>query len=143
MTRKQLLRIRRMLEEICVIIDKELEIKERENITLKTDEDIINEFLVKIQMPSNLNGYTYIQIGLKLCIGNNLLVNSLTNGLYPAIAKELDMNSIAPIKKGVYNAIEVTFLRGNKKYLNTIFSKKPSSKAFFKTVVDLIKLEIE
>ncbi|MDL2248860.1 sporulation transcription factor Spo0A [Tyzzerella sp. OttesenSCG-928-J15] len=86
------------------------------DFTTKSRVDSPSSFAIntlrKIGMPSNLKGSTYLKQAIIMGIENRDLLDSMTKGLYPAIAKKYETNP-ACVERAIRHAIGKTWERGD------------------------------
>ena len=98
--------------------------------------------LRKIGTPSNLKGSTYLKQAIIMGIESRELLDSMTKGLYPAIAKKYDTNP-ACVERAIRHAIGKTWDKGDGSgFFSTMgFTKpkdaKPTNSAVITYIVEL------
>lgn len=110
--------------------------------------ELISKLLSDIGIPHSINGYDYLYFGINSAIENPGLVEYITKGLYPHIAKNFHVSS-AKVEKSIRDAINMAWERGDSALFNEYFgntvrsrSGKPSNSQFIKSVMRKIELEI-
>lgn len=103
---------------------------------------IINNWLILMGITPNLEGYKYLKDGIILCFQNNSLINNLTKGLYPTIAKLYQKNS-ATIERNIRHAIKVSVESGKILFLNKIMGDLVISSSDKPTASQLIAILTE
>ena len=97
----------------------------------------IRAALLEIGVPNHLKGYRYVVSGVGLVVQNEDLLDMITDGLYPAIAKMHDTTK-SKVERAVRHAIEVAWDRGDRDVLYKLFGNtvsnmkgKPTNGEFF------------
>lgn len=68
----------------------------------------IIETLNDLGIPANILGYEYLKEALKLTVGDKTFINSMSQRLYPAVAKEYGTTP-SRVERAIRHAIELTF----------------------------------
>ncbi len=103
---------------------------------------IINKWLLFMGISPNLEGYAYLKESILICFNDNQMINSITKGLYPLIAKNHD-KKIATVERNIRHAISVACDSGKIFALNDIIGGKVLEKNERPTVSQLIALLVE
>ncbi len=110
------------------------------------DEKITSIFLT-IGIPAHIKGYQFLREAIKIVIQSPEIINSITKGLYPAIAEHFD-TSASKVERAIRHAIEVAWTRGRIENINTIFgyniytkNDKPTNGEFIALIADRLLLE--
>lgn len=80
----------------------------------------IHETLLKIGIPPNLYGYSYILYSIELILENPEYMYRITKGLYIDVAIHFN-SSPARVERAIRNAINAAWLRGDYDYISHIF----------------------
>ncbi len=102
----------------------------------------INNWLILMGITPNLEGYKYLKESILLCYRDNSLINNLTKGLYPTIAKIYNKNN-ATIERNIRHAIRVSCDSNKILALNTIMGSGVIAKYERPTVSQLIAILVE
>ena len=85
--------------------------------------------------------------GIKITVNQPYIINNITKGLYPAIAKSFDTTS-SKVERAIRHAIEVAWNRGRIDAINAVFgarvylgAEKPTNSEFIALVADKLILE--
>ena len=107
----------------------------------------ISNVLVSFGMPANIKGYRYTREAIKIIIANPEIMNTVTKGLYPEVAKVFDTVP-SRVERAIRHSIEVSFDRGNVSMLKTFFNyptesgrTKPTNSEFLSYVADHIRIK--
>lgn len=118
---------------------------EQKKILERTVTDIIRQ----MGIPSHLKGYQYLRCALILCIENSVMVTSIGNLLYPAVAKQFNTTP-SRVNTNIARAIETAWDMGDSYVLRSYFGnmldkvwKKPSAAEFISTVADALRLRFK
>ena len=80
----------------------------------------IRKLLLNIGFPQHVYGYQYIIYALKLNMIDPEILHHITKELYPEIAV-CYQSTPARVERAIRTSIQITWMYGNKKNLNTIF----------------------
>lgn len=72
----------------------------------------INGILNEVGVPANLKGYRYIHTAIKMVVNDCRLMESITKGLYPGVAKAYDTTP-SRVERAIRHAIEMAWDRGD------------------------------
>lgn len=102
----------------------------------------ISNILKDLGVPANLCGYRYLKKAISLAISNMDLIDTITRGLYPIIAKQCN-STPTRVERGMRHAIETGWVRGNIETEAKLFGYtvsegkgKPTNSEFIATVAD-------
>jgi|GEM_PF-356544 len=84
----------------------------------------ITKLLDAFGIPNNIKGYQYLVSSEKLVAKNPLVVHSLKNELYPAIAKDFNTTTLG-VEHAIKNAIKVGWESGKMRSVLNAMLKKP------------------
>ncbi len=108
------------------------------NTTKNIDERLSNIF-IRAGIPPHIKGYQYLREAVKLSIVEPDLINSITQKLYPSIAR-LHGTTSSKVERAIRHAIEVAWNRGKIENINAIFGIKIYNKGDKPTNGELIAL---
>lgn len=107
----------------------------------------VTRILCEIGIPAHIRGYHYTRDSIIIGVENISILNYVTGGLYPTIAKK-NGTTASRVERAIRHAIEVAWNRGKVDVLNSYFGytidnskDKPTNSQFIATIVDKIKLE--
>lgn len=107
----------------------------------------ITEMLHDMGTPTHIKGHRYIRTAILISYHDDEILNHMMNGLYFQIAK-MYQTTPSCVERGIRSAIEITWDRGDPKYLymmfkNTIHGKraKPTNKEFITMMVDKLHIK--
>ena len=113
---------------------------------LKTPEQVISDTLRTLQIPANLKGYRYLRCAIKIAIRGGEEVESITKGLYPAIAQDFHTTAIS-VERAIRHAVTLSWQtcqnQQNELFQSYFgqFSKKPSNSRFILTIAEHLEEE--
>lgn len=132
-----------IMEEIKDMIEPASNEKWSENI-----EDVISEILVELGMPSHILGYQYSVYAIKIAVENHDIINAITGGLYPTVAKHYGTTA-SRVERAIRHGIECAWDRGDldviEKYFgNTISLTKgrPTNSEFIARISNIVRRRI-
>lgn len=105
----------------------------------------ITETIQRLGVPANIKGYMYLREAIEMVINDMSLLGAVTKKLYPDIAKVFDTKD-SRVERAIRHAIDVTWTRGNKDYIDEVFGKgkeKPTNSEFIAILADKIRIEKE
>lgn len=113
----------------------------------QTIEEKISDIFISIGIPPHIKGYAYLREGIKTTVSQPYIINNITKGLYPSIAKKFDTTP-SKVERAIRHAIEVAWNRGRIDAINAIFgtrvylgTEKPTNSEFIALVADKLILE--
>lgn len=126
-----------------------LEIPSSQNdFNLRAVQEICLHYFEQLGVPPHYKGYRYLLEGVCLAWCHPDWLNSVTDDLYPAIARRFSTSG-SQVERTMRYALERTWERGNLTKLYEVFpyevreSKgKPTNSSFIAKMVDLVDLEI-
>ncbi|MGN0370691.1 MAG: sporulation initiation factor Spo0A C-terminal domain-containing protein [Butyrivibrio sp.] len=80
----------------------------------------IHDVLLKIGIPPNLLGYTYLLYATELILSDPEYMQSITKRLYVDVAKKFK-STPSRVERNIRNAIRTGWLYGNINYINHMF----------------------
>lgn len=112
-------------------------------------EQEIRQILLELGAPDHLVGHPYVVEGILLVLNNQLLINSITFGLYPQLAAKFDTTP-ARVERAMRHLIEVTWFRGDMEVLakyfgNTISPEKgkPTNGEFIARLANVVRQRVK
>lgn len=106
-------------------------------------------FLQKMEMPTALQGYQYIQDAIAMADLEATRLKQMVLELYPAIA-DLHQTTPMAVERCIRNAITQTFARGNNPFLQEHFAHavkpgtgRPTNSEFLSILLRLVKTELK
>lgn len=100
-------------------------------------------------IPAHIKGSRYIKYGILMAMEDANSVNYITKSLYPDIAKKCN-TTIGSVERAIRHAIDIVWIRGNKKLLGEIFGafvieeqERPTNSEFIAAVADWMRLEYQ
>ena len=110
------------------------------------DEKISNIFM-SVGIPAHIKGYHFLREAIKLAILKPDIINSITKGLYPSIAKSYNTTA-SKVERAIRHAIEVAWNKGRIENRNNLFGvkvytslDKPTNGEFIALVADKMLIE--
>ena len=107
----------------------------------------ITSILKEIGVPAHIKGYNYLRYAIEISVDDPDILNRITKGLYPTIAKKYN-TTFGRVERAIRHAIEVACDRGNPDYQKKLFGNsispnkgKPTNSEFISTIVDALRLE--
>lgn len=112
-----------------------------------TIEEKISDIFMSIGIPPHIKGYAFLREGIRYTVEKPYIINNVTKGLYPEIAKKYDTTP-SKVERAIRHAIEVAWNRGRIDAINAIFgtriylgTEKPTNSEFIALVADKLILE--
>lgn len=84
------------------------------------DQASIHKLLLKIGVPPNVYGYSYILHSIELILKNPEYMHYITKGLYIDVAKEFHATP-SRVERAIRHAISVAWANGNREFVEHIF----------------------
>lgn len=147
----QMIRIRSVntkIQKNCEAVHKE----KKEIPSICDSNDIRREISLLIRnlgVPAHIKGCRYIKIGILMAMEDANSVNYITKSLYPDIAKKCKTTT-SSVERAIRHAIDIIWIRGNKKKLGEIFGtfvieeqERPTNSEFIAAVADWMRLEYQ
>ena len=88
-----------------------------------SEEQYITDIMLNLGVPAHLRGYRYLREAVLMSAEDMELVGSVTKLLYPEVAKKFKVTD-QKVERGIRNAIEVSWERGNTELFDEIFVVK-------------------
>lgn len=112
-------------------------------------ERYVTEMMLNLGVPAHLRGYRYLREAIIMSIEDMELVGSVTKLLYPEIAKQFHVTD-QKVERGIRNAIEVSWERGNKETFTEIFGYcgtdgriRPTNSEYIAKLADKVRLDFQ
>lgn len=109
----------------------------------------ISMLVRNLGVPAHIKGCRYIKFGILLAMEDANSVNYITKSLYPDIAKKCNTTA-SSVERAIRHAIDIVWIRGNKKLLGEIFGpfvieqqERPTNSEFIAAVTDWMRLEYQ
>lgn len=83
-------------------------------------EAVVDRVLREIGLPSHINGFFYLRLGIMLVSRDLPLISAVTKELYPAIARHYQTTP-SRVERSIRHAIEVVWTRGDPRRLKELF----------------------
>ena len=110
-------------------------------------EQYITDIMLDLGVPAHLRGYRYLRQAILMSVDDMELVGSVTKLLYPEIAKNFHVTD-QKVERGIRNAIEVSWERGNKDAFRDIFGYsseegrvRPTNSEYIARLADKVRLD--
>lgn len=127
-----------------------LQIEEISAVTINYKESLerdVTDVIRQVGIPANIKGYQYLREAIVMSVQDVGKLQYITKMLYPTIAQKFHTNS-SSVERAIRHAIEVAWSRGNKEYINDIFSykfkegkSKPTNSEFIALITDRLRIE--
>lgn len=109
----------------------------------------VRKLLMELGTPDHLIGHPYLVQAVLWAYEDRSYLDSLTNGLYPALAKKFDTTA-SRAERAIRHAIEVSWTRCDYDVLNKYFGNtvspekgKPTNGEFIARVANVLKLRLK
>lgn len=123
--------------------------REPEIIGTTDIEDVIHQYLMEMAANPALMGYKYVVYGIQLVIENPSLIDNITCGLYPLIARKFD-TSPTRAERAIRHSIEYMWENGDLDTLISYFgytakseSGKPTNSNFMARSALIVKSRLK
>lgn len=110
-------------------------------------ERYVTDIMLDLGVPAHLKGYRYLREAVLMSIDDMELVGSVTKLLYPEIAKKFRVTD-QKVERGIRNAIEVSWDRGNKETFRELFGystedgrSRPTNSEYIARLADKVRLD--
>lgn len=110
-------------------------------------EKYITDIMLDIGVPAHLKGYHYLRVAIMLSGRDMEVVSSVTKLLYPTIAKRFKTTG-QKVERGIRNAIEVSWNRGNVETFEKMFGysvlsgkARPTNSEYIARIADKVRLD--
>lgn len=124
--------------------------KSQKIISICDTNDIGKEISLLVRnlgIPAHIKGCRYIKYGILMAMEDANSVNYITKTLYPDIAKKCNTTT-SSVERAIRHAIDIVWIRGNKKLLRDIFGtfaieekERPTNSEFIAAIADWLRLE--
>ena len=115
--------------------------------TLAMNRAAFATIFVSIGIPPHIKGYQFLRDGIKFVVEDPAIINTITRGLYPTIAKKYSTTA-SKVERAIRHAIEVAWSRGKIDNINNLFgvkvytaNDKPTNGEFIALLADKMLLE--
>lgn len=105
-------------------------------LSVSYDQAQLHKLLLKIGVPPNVYGYSYIIHAIELILINPEYMHYITKGLYIDIAKKFHATP-SRVERAIRHAISAAWMNGNKEFMEYMFQncirpnrKVPSNSVF-------------
>lgn len=129
---------------------------DQEDNMKKVDEDLkiakekyVTEIILDMGVPAHLKGYHYLRKAILLSEEDMEVVSSVTKLLYPEIAK-IYKTTDQKVERAIRNAIEVSWVRGNAKTIESLFGYstdkgkgRPTNSEYIARIADKVRLDFK
>lgn len=122
-------------------------ISQNKESELKSLEERLSNIFISIGIPAHIKGYQFLREAIKLAIEKPDIINSITKGLYPAIASTFKTTS-SKVERAIRHAIEVAWNKGRIENINNLFgikvytaNDKPTNGEFIALIADKMLIE--
>ncbi len=110
-------------------------------------ERYVTDIMLDLGVPAHLHGYRYLREAVLMSMDDMELVGSVTKLLYPEIAKKHHVTD-QKVERGIRNAIEVSWERGNRDSFRDIFGYsaqegrgRPTNSEYIARLADKVRLD--
>ena len=112
-------------------------------------EQYITDIMLDLGVPAHLRGYRYLREAIQMSVDDMELVGSVTKLLYPEIAKKFRVTD-QKVERGIRNAIEVSWERGNPELFQELFgynglhgAPRPTNSEYIARIADKVHMDLE
>lgn len=112
-------------------------------------ERYVTDIMLDLGVPAHLRGYRYLREAVLMSMDDMELVGSVTKLLYPEIAKKFRVTD-QKVERGIRNAIEVSWDRGNKETFQDLFGysaedgrSRPTNSEYIARLADKVRLDFQ
>ena len=112
-------------------------------------EEIARSLLIELGIPEHILGSRYLIKAIELAVQDKSLIDSMTKGLYPAVAQCFDTTG-SRAERAIRHAIEVSWDRGDMDVLQRYFGftvssikGKPTNSEFVSRCMNIVRERIE
>lgn len=107
----------------------------------------ITSLLHRIGTPAHIKGHNYLRSAIIRVYMDESYLGNMMSRLYPDLAEEYN-TSLSCVERGIRNAVELSWNRGDVDVLNEIFGNtisysrsKPTNSEFIAMISDLLRVE--
>lgn len=108
----------------------------------------VTKIMLDMGVPAHLKGYHYLRTAIMMSVKDMEAVSSVTKLLYPEVAKMFHTTD-QKVERAIRNAIEISWNRGNKDSIQSIFgysaesgNARPTNSEYIARIADEIRLDI-
>lgn len=112
----------------------------------KMVEQMVSQMMLDMGVPAHLKGYRYVRAAVLMAEEDMKVVGSVTKLLYPEIAK-LYNTTDGKVERAIRNAIEISWVRGNKQTFEYLFGYcadsgqgRPTNSEYIAAIADVVRL---
>lgn len=112
-------------------------------------EKYVTKLILDMGVPAHLKGYHYLRKAILMSEEDMEVVSSVTKLLYPEIAK-IYKTTDQKVERAIRNAIEVSWVRGNTKTIESLFGYstdkgkgRPTNSEYIARVADKVHLDFK
>ena len=112
-----------------------------------SEEQYITDIMLNLGVPAHLRGYRYLREAVLMSADDMELVGSVTKLLYPEVARKFKVTD-QKVERGIRNAIEVSWERGNTELFDEIFGysvqegkSRPTNSEYIARLADKVRLD--
>ena len=135
------------IHSFCLSTEKE---NSSQNINGNSNlEVVITDIIHQIGVPAHIKGYHYLREAIIMAVNDIEIMNSVTKGLYPSVAKKHGTTS-SRVERAIRHAIEVAWDRGDVDVLNSYFGYtihsgkgKPTNSEFIALIADKLRVNMK
>ena len=114
----------------------------------KKVEQMISHMMLDMGVPAHLKGYRYVRSAVLMAEEDMKVVGSVTKLLYPEIAKQYNTTD-GKVERAIRNAIEISWVRGNKETFEGLFGYcvesgqgRPTNSEYIAVIADTIRIRL-
>lgn len=114
----------------------------------KKIEQMISHMMLDMGVPAHLKGYRYVRSAVFMAEEDMKVVGSVTKLLYPEIAKQYNTTD-GKVERAIRNAIEISWIRGNKETFEGLFGYcaesgqgRPTNSEYIAVIADTIRIRL-
>lgn len=111
-------------------------------------ERLATQMLLDMGVPAHLKGYRYVRTAVVMVEEDMRVVGSVTKLLYPELAKRYNTTD-GKVERAIRNAIEVSWMRGNRNTFEQLFGYcaesgqgRPTNSEYIAAVADAVRIQM-
>lgn len=111
-------------------------------------ERLTTQMLLDMGIPAHLKGYRYVRTAVIMVEEDMRVVGSVTKLLYPELAKRYNTTD-GKVERAIRNAIEVSWMRGNRNTFEQLFGYcaesgqgRPTNSEYIAAVADAVRIQM-
>lgn len=111
-------------------------------------EHLATQMLLDMGVPAHLKGYRYVRTAVVMVEEDMRVVGSVTKLLYPELAKRYNTTD-GKVERAIRNAIEVSWMRGNRSTFERLFGYcaesgqgRPTNSEYIAAVADAVRIQL-